>query len=316
MLTSLVFRYNLNLSNPQLIANHRTYRRLFSLSQDRTTFLFKFPRSSIEQKGDIYMLKKKTNLLLTVLFLVVTAEISVLVLLGQTNMEITNETIKMSSTPVKTKEDSSELKKTFPVVEYSSEPLSEDEREKSKKYDKGIQVLFSDISKNEETLSTLHWAKDLTALPIEKSDVVILGKVVNAKAHLSAAKKLVFSEFKIEIKNIFKNTSQQKFKNEDYIKVEREGGVVRYPSGYTIWHQVAGQQMPIVGGRYLFFLTNNFPIYGYYKQDFYILTAYKLKEGKVFPLDNPDDSHPIVFTYEDKEEIVLLNDLQNALKSH
>lgn len=258
---------------------------------------------------------RKRKLLLIVTLLFVIAEISLLVLQGQTNKKIT-KTDNPMPTPIEKKEELQALQKTFPIVDYSSESLSEDEREKSKKYDEGMQVIFSDISKDEVVLSTLHWAEGLKALPVEESDLVVLGKVIEAKAHLSAAKKSVFSEFKIKIENVYKNNTQQKVETEDFIKAEREGGVVKYSSGYKNWFRVAGQQMPSVDSKYVFFLTNDFPILGRYEKDLYILTAYELKKGKIIPLDNPDDSHPIVSTYKGKEEIILLNDLQNYLKSH
>lgn len=255
------------------------------------------------------MLKKKNYVILIIVFLAITIQFSLLILQGQTN----RDTSKTQPTPNKTKENSSDIRNSFPVAEYSSELLTESERRKSEKYDKGFALLTSEISEDSEGLSTLNWAKDLSALPIDKSNIVVIGKVVEAKAHLSAKKKSVFSEFKIEIEDIQKNNSQQEFEVGKYVTAEREGGVVQYPSGHKLWYRVAGQQMPTINNRYLFFLTNDFPIHGYYKQDFYLLTAYELKKGKVIPLDNPDDTYPIVSTYKDKEESVLLNDLQNAL---
>lgn len=208
-------------------------------------------------------------------------------------------------------------KDSFPVVDYTNQEFVDEKRKaKSEKYNKASIPLPPNLPEDSDSVLFSDWDIGLTALPIEKSEVVILGRVIDAKAHLSNNKASVYSEFKIEIERVFKNDSQQEFEDGKYLRAERPGGIVRYPSGAKLWFRVAGQEMPRVNQRYVFFLTNNFQRYGHHKQDLNILTAYELREGRVFPLDNPSNSHPIVSTYIGKEESVLLNDLQNALNSH
>lgn len=206
-------------------------------------------------------------------------------------------------------------KDLFPVVDYANqESVDEKRKKKSEKYNKSALSFPTNIFQDSETGSYEHWSEGLTALPVEKSEVVVLGKVVSAKAYLSNDKGSVYSEFKIEIETIFKNSSQQELEDDKYLRAERLGGIVRYPTGYKFWFHVLGQEMPGIDRRYVFFLTNNFEYRGRHKQDLHLLTAYELKDGKVFPLDNPGTFHPIATTYKGKEESVLLNDLQKALK--
>jgi len=253
----------------------------------------------------------KKNVLPLIILVIFLALPFLMILPGQTSKE--NPCSKVESNSLKLL--ISDIKKDFPHVEYANEKIIDEARKvKSEKYNNGLGVSSPDISKDIESFSTLSWEKGLTALPVKESDIVIVGKVVDAKAHLSTNKQSVYSEFKIEIENIFKN-SEQKFENGKYVTAEREGGIVRYPSGYEFWHHVRGQQMPVVDRRYVFFLTHNFPVHGYYKHDFYILTAYELREGRVLPLDNPGDLHPIVSVYKGKNESVLLNDLQNVFRT-
>ncbi len=252
---------------------------------------------------------KKKSLFLVITLLIFTTGIFLIVLQGQTNREL--RSFK------KINKNSSDIRETFPSVDYFDESYTEDiegEDEKSEKYDRGFQVLTSEISKNIESLSTISWEKDLTALPIENSDIIVLGKVIDAKARLSYKKKSVYSEFKIEVEDVFKNNSYLEIKDNKYIVFEREGGIVRYPSGYELWHRLAGQQMPIINRTYIFFLTNDFPVYGHYKKDFYLLTAYELTGGQIIPLDNPSNSHPITSFYKGKTDSVLLNDLRRVLR--
>ena len=203
-----------------------------------------------------------------------------------------------------------------PAVNYfNQEPEDEKRKAKSEKYNKAPDILPSDtdILMDGEGVWGLHWEQGLTALPVDKSEVVILGKVVDAKAFLSGNKNHVYSEFKIEIENVFKNSSKHELEDGKYLRAERSGGIVRYPSGHTYGFWVMSQRMPRVDRIYVFFLTSDFPDSGHHQKDLYLLTGYELRNGKVFPLDNPDDRHPIVSTYQGKDESILLNDLRNSL---
>lgn len=209
-----------------------------------------------------------------------------------------------------------DIRDTFPIVGYPGQFSSDEDKRKSEKYDKGLGLLpfEADIPRDLEAAIALDWSKDLKALPVDQSDVILVGKVVDAKAHLSLKRRSVFSEFRVEIENILKDSGHKAFENKKILTAEREGGIVRYPSGHKFWYRVPGQRMPRIGERYLLFLTDNFPIYGRQKQDLYLLTGYELKEGLVFPLDNPGDSHPLVSTYNGLEESKLFRDLNTVLK--
>lgn len=253
----------------------------------------------------------KGNSIIFAAFSIITIAACLVILQAQTTKEI----CPVPLLDKKQADTVSKIRDSFPVVEYiNPSSLTAEEKIKSKKYDE-FQNLNPDIGEDNQETSTIDWATGLSALPLEKSQLVILGKVVNAQAHLSPNKKSVFSKFKIEIEKVFKDTNKQKFENDKFIKAEREGGIVKFPSGKETWLLISGQQMPSVGSRYIFFLTNEFPSYGYQKEDLFLLTGYELREGLVFPLDNPNGgTHPIAAFYKGKEESVLLNDLQNSLK--
>jgi hypothetical protein len=258
------------------------------------------------------MLNKK--MLISAVFLIIISIISLVILQGQSNQPInpSNSTSKISD------DSCLKIRDTFPVVEYTDQSslkgeFEEERKMKSRKYDY-IQILNPETIQDYQEHSSIDWAVGLPALPIEKSQVIIVGKLVDTKAHLSSQKKSVYSEFKIEVEKVYKNTSQNEFESGKYLVSEREGGVVRFSSGHKAWYSLAGQQMPKVGSQYLFFLTNEFPRFGYQKQGLFLLTAYEFKDGQVFPLDNPDGGmHPIAKMYKGKEQSILLNDLEKAL---
>jgi hypothetical protein len=208
-----------------------------------------------------------------------------------------------------------EIKKTFPSVEYTSE-LAPDEsrRAKSAKYDQ-YKVLNPAIVEDGNEMSFGHWLPNASPLPIADSEIVVLGKVESAEAYLSSNKNSVYSEFKIEIEKVFKNSKNDEFEGGKFVTAEREGGIVTFPTGFKTWYLVLGQQMPTVNSRYLFFLTHQFPIFGYREKELFLLTGYEFKDGKIFPLDTPDGgTHPVATFYKGKEESILISDLKDALK--
>lgn len=209
-------------------------------------------------------------------------------------------------------------KTDFPSISYESSRdniVDFNRRNKSKKYNK-IDVLNPDITENDEEVAFFDWEVDLSAMPVDKSQAIIIGKILDRKAYLSESKTSVYSEFKIEVEKVLKDDISLDFRDEKYLFVERQGGIVQYPSGFETWYFVAGQKMPKLGSKYVIFLTHDFPFLGNQKQDFYLVTAYEIEGGKVFPLDNPSGgNHPLVTTYIGKNEEILLKDLQDAINS-
>lgn len=249
-----------------------------------------------------------------VLFLLLTTSLAVGIFVLHPSVQSQNEASK--SEPKKTPRTKRDNRETFPVLQYPGLPATDEEKRKSAKYDQGLGTLPAepDISKDLESTIALHWSVGLKALPVDKSELIVTGKVVNAKAHLSPKKTNVYSEFKIEIEDVLKN-SIDGFKIKNSLSTEREGGRVKYPSGCEFWYRVPGQNMPVEGARYVFFLTENFPIYGPQKGDLYLLTAYELRDGIVFPLDNPGDDHPLSTTFNGEKEATLLDALKALLRT-
>ncbi len=207
------------------------------------------------------------------------------------------------------------IKSTFPVVEYSADKIAGPIRDKkSRKYDK-IHVLDPDKLADSEEFASTHWEAGISALPVDKSQLIVAGKVTDASAYLSENKASVYSEFKIEIEEVFKTDSLQEWKKGQHLIAEREGGRVRFATGFETWFHIAGQGMPIKNGRYLFFLSHTFPNLGYHKDDFHIITAYDLDSDHVISIDRPGGgSHPIAKTYRGKHSSVLFADLKRLLK--
>ena len=207
--------------------------------------------------------------------------------------------------------------KHFPIVDWDgSLPTDESEKairaRKSKKYNNKSLSEISEASN--VTFVANEGLSNLSALPVEKSSVVLLGEIVNAKAYVSEDKTAVYSEFEVRIQAVFKNNTNHVLSAGKSMAVERFGGRVRLPSGKLFIAAVDNQDMPRVGGKYLFFLTNDFIGAKHSDEDFNILLGYELKGGRVFPLDRTSSNHPIA-RYNEKDESTLLTDLSSRLGS-
>lgn len=88
---------------------------------------------------------------------------------------------------------------------------------------------------------------------------------------------------------------------------------MRLPSGKIVTAQVVHQDMPRTGRKYVFFLMRT-DLNGNDAKGFYLLTAYELREGHVFPLDQVSETHPIN-QYKGKAEEAFLMDLRSAIAS-
>lgn len=212
--------------------------------------------------------------------------------------------------------DRAALRSTFPSVAYDSHfETNSARRSRSSKYDK-YKVLNQQAFEDSEEVAFLDWLPSSAALPIDDSQLVILGRVKDAKAYLSEKKKSVYSEFKVEVEKVFKDSLDTESERRKYLTIERDGGVVLFPNGFRTWYFVSGQAMPVVGERYLFFLTNVFPQYGYRDKDLYLLTGYHLRNGVASPLDFADGgTHPTAKQYNGQPETKLLSDLEKSISS-
>jgi hypothetical protein len=113
------------------------------------------------------------------------------------------------------------------------------------------------------------------ALPVAISNVIVTGQVLKAEAHRSENKLNIFSNLSVRVDEVWKGSVSLG----DVITIQRIGGFVKYPNGRRVLFRLAGNGMPEVEGRYVFFLKTN-------DEDYSILTAYEFGTDGVEPLDN------------------------------
>ena len=118
---------------------------------------------------------------------------------------------------------------------------------------------------------------DFPALPINESDVIVIGQVLSAKAHRSENKRGIFSEFEVRIDEVLKGRDPR-VTEQMLIIVERTGGFLKYPNGRKVLFFIDGFGMPEVGTRNVLFLKAA-------GSGFQVVTIYELNSEGVLPLD-------------------------------
>lgn len=217
-------------------------------------------------------------------------------------------------TTVRPSQQVQEIKATFPKVDYYYDAASDPARRAKGRKSRKFTTIDPNITEDGQTQINVDWEAGVKSLPVDKSTVIVLGTVVEASAFLSDNKGDVYSQFKIQIETVFENETEAKLEKGGYLFAERDGGIVRFPSGFEKWIFVQGQGMPTKGKRYLFFLNRDFPLIGPQDIDLYILTAYEIEDGMVKPLDSPGGETSPFLIFSGKQWQLLLESLKKELK--
>lgn len=181
------------------------------------------------------------------------------------------------------------LEQDIPTVDINAPDVAHPQesrlrKKRGQKYNTGSPLKDEANPRNEILELPLTHAKPKIALPVTQSDAIVIGTIADAQAFLSDDKSYVYSEFAVKVEEILKNVSSTKLNPTDLIITERSGGAVRFSSGKTKRLGNFGEGFPAKQKRYLLFLKRN-----ELGEDFFILTGYKLQDGKVTPLDDSDE---------------------------
>lgn len=182
-------------------------------------------------------------------------------------------------------QDRKEYESQFPVADYyaseSNNLVLQDKRtEKSQRYDR-YRLVIENPSPNSYGSTLYDETPPPPAIPVNESELVVAGKILDAQAYLSNKRTGVYSEFTIQVDKVLKNSNSNKTNENEKISADRPGGFVRYPSGQKLLYDVAGKAMPRVGKQYVLFLIKPDQ-----SPNYRILTAYEIKGGKVYPIDS------------------------------
>lgn len=203
------------------------------------------------------------------------------------------------------------LKKQFPIVDsFEPEPADPQERTKRQKRSEKFNEQRANVGPQlVQSAQGYHWPADFKPIPISVSDLVIVGTISDARAHLSEDKNSIYSEFSVTINAVLKNGPRLSLVSGDSITLEREGGRVRYPSGHISWFFVIGQGLPQLNGQYVLFLKAADE-----ERLFDILTGYQILDGRIEPLD---DSPGVVHfeRYSGSDATAFVNEIRRSITS-
>lgn len=128
--------------------------------------------------------------------------------------------------------------------------------------------------------------------PVSTSDAVVVGTVETGEAFLSADRTGVYSEFQVRADAVWNDRVPSSkitplASNALFVAL-RLGGLVRFGSGEVGRFIVNQQALPRIGERYVFFLRRELDL-----QAFAIVTAYRVSDGAVTPLDAGGEFVPL-----------------------
>lgn len=175
--------------------------------------------------------------------------------------------------------DHEELVERYPTADFDEVPPTDQTKRAALKQRQARynDVAFGTPGPEDEAVAYIPEGRfDFPALPVNESDVIVVGQVAGSSAHMSENKKNVFSEFEIRVDEVFKGNNVVTLSS--MIIVERLGGYLKRPNGPKALLFIPGYGMPEVGTRNVFFLKNLSP-------GFSIVTAYELNPHGVVALD-------------------------------
>jgi hypothetical protein len=176
-----------------------------------------------------------------------------------------------------------DLSKYAVVNYYESEPETFDARQNRKRANERYDDLRWVIKNPHPNTDGVGLDDELAPpeiIPVAKSDLIMIGEIKAANAHMSNDRRGVYSEFTIQVQDILKNDAVKKVEDGKSVIADREGGAVLYPNGQKVIYQVSNRKLPSTGNEYIFFLTSD-------KQspNYKILTLYQLNGDEILRLD-------------------------------
>ncbi len=118
-------------------------------------------------------------------------------------------------------------------------------------------------------------------IPVRESAIVLVGKVTRVQPYLSADRTHIYTETALQVDEVFKSPDGFSRSSDQTLITDQFGGTLRMSSGRVIHDgsRIGFLGQAYVGGRYVFFLRQV-----HEGKDFAILTAYELRDGKVYEL--------------------------------
>jgi len=119
-------------------------------------------------------------------------------------------------------------------------------------------------------------------VPVGKSHLIVVGRVISGEAFLSENQAAVYSEFQVRVEEVLRATGRSGINRGALVTAIRWGGMLQLASGRVVRVEMANERLPRLGGRYLLFLRQDAAL-----QAHRIITAYSLEGNQAQTLDGP-----------------------------
>jgi hypothetical protein len=133
------------------------------------------------------------------------------------------------------------------------------------------------------------WPRSLPVIPLDQSDIAVLGLVTSMQPHLSSDHTHIYTEITLSLEEVFKSPRNQRLKANQSVVIDTIGGAITMPSGQTARDNTRIDFLgkTRVGNRYVLFAKKI-----HHKKDLTLIRGYELRDGQVFRLTedgNPGD---------------------------
>lgn len=122
-----------------------------------------------------------------------------------------------------------------------------------------------------------------SGFPIPQSDLIVVGRVRDARAVISSDKTAGYSEFVVTVSNVLFSPKKVVLTGSEIV-IERMGGNVRFPSGRVVTRGIGHQPLPRKDKTYVLFLK-----WDERGEDYLIVTGYEIYAETIRPLDGTPD---------------------------
>jgi len=198
----------------------------------------------------------------------------------------------------------------YAITDYDQPEIKDHDKRKNRRirgqrYDKSGWV-YKLVNPKTDARSRISHRPFLPTIPVNQSDLIVVGEVTTAKAFLSHDKTGIYTEYGVKTIEILKSNNSMKTKIGCPISIDRAGGYVRYPNGQKVLFFDSERDLPTVGKRYVFFLNKKDG-----SPNYHILLAYEFNGNKVFPLN----SRVPFSKYRDEDQQFLLKAIRAKIVS-
>jgi hypothetical protein len=199
-------------------------------------------------------------------------------------------------------------------------PLPDDSRarearlSKNKRYGGGKCDLT--VERDQRCFFIEQWPATLPAIPLDESDLVVVGQVTDTAAYLSSDRTHVYTEVEVRLEEVLKTSADSGTVAGGSVVLDRIGGSIKLRTGQIVSDdsRIASLGMPRTGSRCVFFARKI-----HKNKDLSLIRVYELRDGRVLTISEDGGArqyspiNPVSSASDLERESAFLAKLRNQL---